>query len=321
MSEPLERFPFREWIEAARPRAQLWRTLIGSVIIAAAWLAWTLALMLVAIGGGLIDPAALGAVVGATYSPLGYWQTIVALLVALGTILGFAIGVWGALRALHKRRLDTLISWNRKFSLRELGIGGVLAAAYLTASLVWSAATGHLPRRSEVTLEEWALALGPVTAVIFLQASSEELVFRGYLPQQLAARFGNPAVWGLLPSILFGALHAGNMPGDPSFMPYLIVSATVLGLVMMALVWRTGGLAAAIGFHLVNNIVALTVAGPDAGGSTVALFVWQPVEMIETTGADVLIMGLLLAFVLSPWAPLPKKPQLLARTKETRAAP
>ncbi len=291
------------------------------MVIAAAWLAWTLALMFIAIGGGLIDPAALGAVIGATYSPLGYWETIVALLVALGTILGFAIGVWGVLRILHDRGLDTLVSWNRKFSLRELCIGCALAAAYLAASLAWSSLTGRLPRRSDVTVEQWALALGPVVIVIFLQAASEELVFRGYLPQQLAARFGNPAVWGLLPSILFGTLHAGNMPGDPSFMPYLIVSATVLGLVMMALVWRTGGLAAAIGFHLVNNIVALTVAGADAGPSTVALFVWSPVEMIETTTADLLIMGLLLAFVLSPWAPLPKKPQLLARRKDTRAAP
>ena len=104
-------------------------------------------------------------------------------------------------------------------------MGGVLAAAYLAASLVWSAATGHASAAIRAsTLEEWLLALGPVATVIFLQASSEELVFRGYLPQQLAARFGNPAVWGFLPSILFGALHAGNMPGDPSFTPYLIVS-------------------------------------------------------------------------------------------------
>lgn len=321
MSGLPQRFPFHEWVEAARARAQLWRTAVGATLIAAAWLAWTLALMLVAIGGGLIDPAALGAVIGATYSPPGYWETIVALLAALATILGFAVGVWGVLRLLHNRGLASLVSWNRRFSLREMGVGCALAALYLAASLGWSAATGHLPRRSGVTLDQWALALAPVSVVIFLQAASEELVFRGYLPQQLAARFTNPAVWGLLPSLLFGALHAGNMPGDPAFMPYLIVSASVLGLVMMALVWRTGSLAAAIGFHLVNNIVALTVAGADAGLSTVALFVWSPAEMIETTTADLLIMGLLLAFVLSPWAPLPGRPQADTRRNDTRAAP
>ena len=44
--------------------------------------------MLVAVGGGLIEPGALGAVLAQRDAPLGYWQTIVALLVALATILG-----------------------------------------------------------------------------------------------------------------------------------------------------------------------------------------------------------------------------------------
>jgi membrane protease YdiL (CAAX protease family) len=39
--------------------------------------------------------------------------------------------------------------------------------------------------------------------VVFFQAASEELVFRGYLPQQLAARGDSPLVWGFLPSFVF----------------------------------------------------------------------------------------------------------------------
>lgn len=321
MSETPDLHPFHQWVDAARPRGELWRTIIGTLIIVGAWIGWTLLLMLVAIGGGLISRDALGAVLGASYSTLGYWDTIIALLVALGTIWGFAIGVWLAVKFLHARQLDTVVSWDRRFSLREFGVGCFLALIYLIASIVISAVTGHLPRRSNVDIDQWLLSLGPIAVVIFLQGASEELVFRGYLPQQLAARFRNPLVWGLLPSIVFGTMHAGNMPGDPSFMPFLIISATVLGLVMMATVWRTGSLAAAMGLHFVNNVVALTVAGSDSGSSTVALFVWSPGEMMNTASADLLVMGLLLAFVLSPWAPLPKKAQPLARKNETRAAP
>jgi membrane protease YdiL (CAAX protease family) len=99
-----------------------------------------------------------------------------------------------------------------------------------------------------------------------------------------------------------------------------VAIATIMGLVMMAMVWRTGCLAAAMGFHWVNNLGALTLSGADAGSSSLSLFVWSPDELMRGASIELLLVGLLLAFVLSPWAPLPKG-QRLARRNETRAAP
>jgi hypothetical protein len=66
-----------------------------------------------------------------------------------------------------------------------------------------------------------------------------------------------------------------------------------MGMVMMAMVWRTGSLAAAMGFHFINNIGALTVAGADQGPSSIALFVWSPAQLTASASSELLIIGLL----------------------------
>lgn len=320
MSEGSDLHPFHQWVEAARPRHQLWRTLVGLLIIAVIWFVWTFALILFAIGSKVISPDAFNVMFGMAESRLSYVQTLTVLFVALATLWGFSIGVWAALKLLHKRQLDTLVAWNRRFSLSQFGIGCGIAAGYLAVSLAWSVASGNAPRRSELEISTWLLAFGPIALVIFLQAASEELIFRGYLPQQLAARFGSPLVWGLLPSVAFGLMHAANSPGNETYAIYYVVIASIMGMVMLAMVWRTGSLAAAIGFHLVNNVGALVLTGPDNGPSSLTLFVWRQDQLMHGASTELLLIGLLLAFVLSPFSPLPKG-QALTRKKETRAAP
>ena len=306
--------PFQQWVDAARPRAQLWRTIVGLVLIGVVWMVWTLVLMFGGIGLGLVKPEAFEAMFGTADIPLTYTDTVVMLLIALGTIWGFSVGVWLTVKLLHQRPSSSVVASNRRFNLSQFGAGCVVAAGYLAVSMTWSVVSGNAPRRSELALETWLLAFAPIAIVVFVQAASEELVFRGYLPQQLAARFGSPIVWGFIPSVLFGLMHAANSPGNQTYALYYVAIATIMGMVMLAMVWRTGSLAAAIGFHFINNIGALTLAGSDRGPSSIALFVWTPEQLMHSASTELLIIGLLLAFVLSPFAPLPKG-QALARRK------
>lgn len=306
--------PFQQWVDAARPRKQIWRTIVGAIVIGVVWIVWTLVLMFGAVFGGLVKPEAFQAMFGEAEIPLTYTDTITMLLIALGTIWGFAFGVWLAAKLVHKRPFMSVVAWNRRFSLSQFGVGCAVAASYLAVSMAWSVVSGNAPRRSELALETWLLALTPIAIVVFAQAASEELVFRGYLPQQLAARFGNPIVWGFIPSFLFGLMHAANSPGNQTYALYYVAIATIMGMVMLAMVWRTGSLAAAMGFHFINNVGALTLAGADQGPSSIALFVWSPDQLMASASSELLIIGLLLAFVLSPLAPLPKG-QALARRK------
>lgn len=311
--------PFDAWVEAARPRAQLWRTAVGMVVILAVWFVWTIALLFVAVATGLVEPQTFNALFGDSALEVTHLQSAILFMVVLATLGGLALGVWLALRLVHKRRLSSVYSHDAQVSRREFAFGCAIAGVYLAVSLALSAITGNAPRRSDVEFGAWLLALGPLCLVIVLQAASEELVFRGYLPQQLAARFRSPLVWALMPTLIFGFLHAGNVAGDVGYMAFYVVFATMLGLVMIATVWRTGSIATAMGIHIVNNIVALTIAGP-AGDASLSLFVWSASDLQRTGPGDFGLLCLLLVFVLSPWAPFPKS-QPFGRRKDTRAAP
>ena len=96
--------------------------------------------------------------------------------------------------------------------------------------------------------------------------AAEELLFRGYLTQALAARFRSPLAWALVPSLAFGALHwDGAAYGADAWLA--VAAATAVGLALADVTARTGNLSAAIGLHFANNVAALLVVampGPTA---------------------------------------------------------
>lgn len=312
--------PFHQWVAAARPKAELWRTALGFVLIIVVWFAWTVATTLIAVGSGVVEPQILVETEG--YAHLWYLplpSATLAMSVVFVTFWGLWLGVWLVLKLLHRRGLASVLSHDSGWNHMQFGVGIALAAAYLAAGFGYAAATGNGPMLRDVDLLHWMLAAVPLALLIFVQSAGEEIVFRGYLAQQLAARWTHPLVWGFLPAFVFGLAHSMNGRPLDEFTIYHVVAATMLGLVMMAMVWRTGSLAAAMGFHFANNIGAILVVGISGVGQPVSLFVWQPSQALAGASADVLMLGILLAFVLSPFAPLPKGQAL--RRKDTRAAP
>lgn len=120
------------------------------------------------------------------------------------------------------------------------------------------------------------LALLPLSlAAILVQSGSEELFYRGYVQQQLAARHASPWVWMVLPSLLFAAAHYTPDMTYGEAAEYLIW-AFVFGVAAADLTARSGTLGPAIGFHLVNNALAFLLygeaEGPDSG---LALFLFH----------------------------------------------
>ena len=226
-----------------------------------------------------------------------------------------------ALCFVFARRLDpegiAALGFRSGGNVRALGVGvlaygfGIPAimGAMLLSAWSWKALGVEAPPQEVLKL---VLELEGAERVVFVLLAvaliplCEELFFRGYLTQQLAARIPHPLVWGLLPSLAFGLAHTANGGGDTQFAIYYVAVATLLGLVMTALVWRTGGLAAAMGFHLMNNIGAMLMIGIAGVTPPISLFVMDYSTMIGSASTDVLVLGLLLAFVLSPFAPLPK---------------
>lgn len=97
----------------------------------------------------------------------------------------------------------------------------------------------------------WVPMLFLSLLVFFVQASTEEMVYRGYLAQMMFRFSKSPLLALVIPAIIFAYPHYGNIAGSSgilALMPYVI-----LGLLYGWLAYRSGSLWMAIGAHLVNN--------------------------------------------------------------------
>ncbi|MCB1313789.1 MAG: CPBP family intramembrane metalloprotease, partial [Sedimentitalea sp.] len=109
----------------------------------------------------------------------------------------------------------------------------------------------------------WALLLPLSLGAVLIQAGTEELLFRGYIQQALAARFSSPLVWMVLPSALFALGHYLPAEAGQNALPIALWSG-IFGVLMADLTARAGTLGPAIAVHLVNNVSALLIVSlPD----------------------------------------------------------
>lgn len=189
--------------------------------------------------------------------------------------LALAIG----LRVVHGRGLISLIGPPAR-ATRHLIIATLAVATVLAVQepiLLW------MDREQGLILRDpahWLIWLVPGLIVITIQSGTEELLYRGYLQQQLGALSPRPLVWMVLPSVYFGFGHLYNGATTGEGVLWAIW-ATMLGLACADLTARTGTLGAAVGLHVANNVFATVVIG-EAGGpfSGLALLLYPPVDAL-----------------------------------------
>jgi len=147
-------------------------------------------------------------------------------------------------------------------------------------------------------LGRWAAFLPLALIGLFLQVFAEELVFRGYLQSQLAARFASPLIWMVLPSLAFGALHFD--PASFGSNAWLVIGwAGLFGLATADLTARFGTLGPATALHFINNFSAILIAAPKGQFDGLALYVY-PFTM-EDDGAVLAMMPVDLLILVCGW--------------------
>ncbi|MDO6584854.1 CPBP family intramembrane metalloprotease [Salipiger sp. 1_MG-2023] len=178
-------------------------------------------------------------------------------------------------RLVHGRRGRSLLG-PLPLALRQFGRAAlallliqVLLMGLLMLWPPWPMAAQMLPA---MALDRWALLLPLTLLALLVQTGSEELLFRGYLQSQLAARLSRPWVWLLLPSALFGLGHwaPGIYGGNAGL---VTLWAVLFGLAAADLTARTGTLGPALALHLMNNLVAVAVAAPNGPMTGLALYI------------------------------------------------
>ena len=198
----------------------------------------------------------------------------------------------GAVRLVNKRGLASLLGPGdvRGNYLRAgLWVAAVLLAIEIAPPFVdWGEIVDIRP------LGPWLLWLGPALVAITIQSATEEIVYGGYLQQQLAVMTKRRIIWMGVPSVLFGAAHYFNGYG-PSEGLLWAIWATFLGLACADLTARSGNLGAAIGLHAANNMFAATLyAIEDWPSSGLARYIYGYLDPSEYDYS--------LHTLLAPWA-------------------
>ena len=275
-------------VAPARRRAELWRSIVGLGLIAGIYFLWM---------------AGMGAVLWLWRGTDGFATALQrvaeagdpwSLVRLLSTFLGGWLGIWATMHLLHRRRLRSLLG-RRGPVLRDF-VTGIVLMAVVGGGLTLLTLPLLPPLAVRPDLGLWLAFLPLALAGIALQTGAEELVFRGYLQSQLAARFAQPLIYLTLPSILFGMAHHSSDMGE---LAWLIVAATGLfGLIAADLTQRSGTLGLAWGLHFANNILAILVIS--VSGTLDGLSLLTPAQ-----GAGVALRPLLIAdmaLLVAVWA-------------------
>lgn len=245
--------------DPALPSAELRRTVGGFMLVVVLSTVFVIAWMLVI--PGVLIPREVFATLPPT-APLN-------MLLTLSVFFCPAVALALVMRGLHRRRMLSLIgdfglAWGQ-FRKVVLVQGMVLALAVALPS------PGGLQPVQNLPWAQWLSWLPFALLALCVQVGIEELLFRGYLQSQLAARFASPVIWIGVPSILFALLHYA--PGSGANIWPIIAITFLFAVTAADLTARCGTLGPALAMHLVNNIGSLLLIGTLGDMQGLALYV------------------------------------------------
>lgn len=229
-----------------------WRSLLGVVCGLSLYLLMTAVVTQVVLG---VSWGAVGA--GEAYADFA--RRALAFEIPAGMIaanLGIATLIpicWVLMAIVHQVRPRWLSSVQPRLRWRYLLISAAVAFVVLNGVTLIPLALGT----TQVTVAPQAGFWGFLAVIVLtspLQAAAEEIFFRGYLMQALGSLVAHPAFGVVVSAVIFALMHGVQNPA-------LFLNRLGFGLLAGVLVWRTGGLEAGIGAHVVNNICAYVIAG------------------------------------------------------------
>jgi CAAX protease family protein len=219
---------------------------------------WRLGLFLLglAIGGGF-----LGTLFYLLHFPPQKVRGVVQPLPLLGTGIGIVAIVlaitWLVLRRLEHRTFPTIglpggAAWRAGV---PVGVALGMVVPVVVTLILWAVGRARI-EAVHVSASDLAHATVPMVAATALLSSWEEIVYRGY-PLQLLNQIGGVWFGTILTGAAFGLSHAGN----PGANPIGLANTALNGMLLGAVVVRTGSLWLACGYHAGWNLAAAQLLG------------------------------------------------------------
>lgn len=261
--------PHEILVAPARAYPELWRPLLGFAIITVVVLALNLVLLAAVTAFGSAE----------LVSGFEDGSSALALLVILSSFAFATLGVGLAVRQVQHRKLISVVG-APILTVRQFW--RVLRALVVLGALLFVLPPYDMgpPLEPNLPVFRWLLLLPLALVAVLIQVSAEEILFRGFLQQSLAARFRAPWIWMGVPSLIFAAGHYAPLAaGDNAIL--IAVWAFVFGLLSADITARAGTLGPAIAMHFANNVTALLIVSLPDGLGGLALY-HLPFETSDT---------------------------------------
>lgn len=210
---------------------------------------------------------------------------------------GLFIGIWIAMKTIHKRTILSLVTFSNHLDWKQIFFGFRLyfllfAGFTLLDFLMFS---NHY-QWNDVNWSEFTLLFFIVLLLVPLQTTAEELFFRGFLLQWIAKKIKNPYGLSLIMALLFGLVHFSNPEMEQSVM-LIGLEYVFAGFVFTLISAQLGSSELSIGAHAANNMfIAWFIANENSiNGAIPSLF-----KVVEENSVISLIgsMGILSIFYL-----------------------
>jgi hypothetical protein len=203
-------------------------------------------------------------------------------------------------RFLHHKKFRVLVNYGTGFRWGMLLKGGFIW--FVILSLLSFPDFLLNPSAYQVSLNSDAFYLLIVLSVLAfpVQASFEEILFRGYLMQGISLISQRPIVPLLATSSLFGLVHFFNGVNlDQSLS--IVISTFLIGLMLGVIVLADNGVETAMGVHIVNNLfVALIFNSADSGLPGLPSLITAPASN-PFTGIPFLMLAVVLMLLVLYW--------------------
>lgn len=250
----------------ARRRSGWWTPLVVGALGIAFYVVLMIIVLVILIAAASADPSIFDRMLALSQNPAVDATDPVMLAILLGTIVLMLPCYLLASVIVNGRRVGLVSS-----AAGRLRWGWMLRCALVALALyaVFAGLSFLLPGEGSGSAQpnpQWVVSLVLILLLVPLQSAAEEYIFRGYLMQAIGRWLRHPAWAILLPVPLFVLGHLYDVLGQ--------INVGLFAVAAGWLVWRTGGLEAAIALHVVNNLSGFLLslgAGTDPTESTTGI--------------------------------------------------
>lgn len=219
----------------------------------------------------------------------------------------FLLGIAMANKSIHKRTFKSLItpkdkiSWNRFF----IGFGVYFLLVAISSVIEYFIEPTAVSFYS--SLPKLLMFLPLAVIFTFIQTSTEELFFRGYILQGFGQRVKNPITLAIISGVIFMVPHLANPEVSKSMLllpPYYFGVGFIFALVTL----KSNSLELAIGAHAANNFFGAFVMNFKGSALEGTYSIWLTSRFSpEYNLISFVIIAILFYFILFNYLKVDKK--------------